>query len=202
MSFTSDTNIVGSRWTGVECVTAKNEELSKHYCITGHKRWAHRPMWSSWTSLQWRHNEYDGVSNHQPHDCIFNRLFRRRWKKMPKLRVTGLCEENSPVTGEFPTQMASNAENVSIWWRHHDNCYSWADTKFKLTGLQLRPLLLTWISNYIHCNSRDPAARCWQRARTLSRPRVRSGNIHCNVWDALTCALSNSTVAPLKFGNG
>ena len=22
-------------------------------------------------------------------------------------------------TGEFPTQMASNAENVSIWWRHH-----------------------------------------------------------------------------------
>ena len=23
------------------------------------------------------------------------------------------------VTGEFPAQMASNAENVSIWWRHH-----------------------------------------------------------------------------------
>ena len=28
-----------------------------------------------------------------------------------KLRVTGLCEGNSPVTGEFPAQMASNAEN-------------------------------------------------------------------------------------------
>ena len=27
---------------------------------------------------------------------------------------------NSPVTGEFPVQRASNAENVSIWWRHHD----------------------------------------------------------------------------------
>ena len=27
---------------------------------------------------------------------------------------------NSPVTGEFPAQMASNAENISIWWRHHD----------------------------------------------------------------------------------
>ena len=27
---------------------------------------------------------------------------------------------NSPVTGEFPAQRASNAENVSIWWRHHD----------------------------------------------------------------------------------
>ena len=27
---------------------------------------------------------------------------------------------NSAGTGEFPAQMASNAENVSIWWRHHD----------------------------------------------------------------------------------
>ena len=25
----------------------------------------------------------------------------------------------SLVTGEFPAQMASNAENVSIWWRGH-----------------------------------------------------------------------------------
>ena len=36
-------------------------------------------------------------------------------------RVTGLCVGNSPVTGEFPAQMASTAENVSIWWRHHDH---------------------------------------------------------------------------------
>ena len=41
-------------------------------------------------------------------------------KKTSKLRVTGLCEGNSPVTGEFPTQMASNAQKASIWWRHHD----------------------------------------------------------------------------------
>ena len=26
---------------------------------------------------------------------------------------------HSPVTGEFPAQMASNAENVCIWRRHH-----------------------------------------------------------------------------------
>ena len=31
----------------------------------------------------------------------------------------GLCEANSPVTGEFQTERASNAENVSIWWRHN-----------------------------------------------------------------------------------
>ena len=43
---------------------------------------------------------------------------RRRSKKTSKVRLTGLCAGNSPVTGEFPTQMASNAEKVSIWWRH------------------------------------------------------------------------------------
>ena len=47
-------------------------------------------------SLQWRHNDHDGVSNHQPHGCLLNRLFRRRSKKTPKLRVTGLCVGNSP----------------------------------------------------------------------------------------------------------
>ena len=40
-------------------------------------------------------------------------------KENIKARVTGLCERNSQVTGEFPAQMASNAENGSIWWRHH-----------------------------------------------------------------------------------
>ena len=29
----------------------------------------------------------------------------------------------SPGTGEFPTQMASNVESVSIWWRHHVEAY-------------------------------------------------------------------------------
>ena len=70
-------------------------------------------------SLQWRHNERYDVSNHQPHDCLLNGLFRRRSKKTSKLRVTGLCAGKSPVTGEFPAQRPSNAETISIWWRHH-----------------------------------------------------------------------------------
>ena len=45
---------------------------------------------------------------------------RSRSKKISKFRVTGLCEGSSPVTGEFPAQRDSNAENISIWWRHHD----------------------------------------------------------------------------------
>ena len=70
-------------------------------------------------SLQWRHNKHDDVSNNQRLDCLLNRLLRSRSKKISKLRETGFCEGNSPFTGEFPTQRASNAENVSIWWRHH-----------------------------------------------------------------------------------
>ena len=66
-----------------------------------------------------RHNERDGVSNHRRLDCLFNHLFRRRSKKISKPRVPGLCEGNPPVTGGFPSQRASNAENVFIWWRHH-----------------------------------------------------------------------------------
>ena len=70
-------------------------------------------------TLRWRQNGRDSVSNHQPHDCLFNRLFRRRSRKTSKLRVTGLCVGKSPG----PAQRASYAENVSIWWRHHGNAY-------------------------------------------------------------------------------
>ena len=83
-------------------------------------QWVNTCPYLSWyTALRWRHNKHHCVSNHQPHDCLLNRLFRCRSKEISKLRVTGLCAGKSPVTGEFPTQRASNAENVSIWWRHH-----------------------------------------------------------------------------------
>ena len=45
-------------------------------------------------------------------------------KYTSKLRVTGLCGGNSPVTDDFPAQWASNAENDSISWRHHDGVKS------------------------------------------------------------------------------
>ena len=82
----------------------------------------------------------DGVSNHQPHDCLLNRSFRRISKKTSKLRVTGLCARNSPVTGEFPAQMVSNVENVSIWWRHY---ISWL---FSFLFTQTLPYCFTGIA--------------------------------------------------------
>ena len=81
-------------------------------CIHWKTRWR-ALQYSIWfiIALQWHPNDNDSVSNHQPHDCLLNRLFRRRSKKTSKFRVT---------VGEFPAQKASNAENVSIWWHHHD----------------------------------------------------------------------------------
>ena len=43
---------------------------------------------------------------------VYSTVYTSRSRKTSKLRITGLCEGNSPVTGEFPAQMASNAENV------------------------------------------------------------------------------------------
>ena len=59
------------------------------------------------------------TSNYQRLDCLLNRLFRHKSKKTSKLHVTDLCDSNQPVTGGFPSQRAGNAEDVSIWWRHH-----------------------------------------------------------------------------------
>ena len=70
-------------------------------------------------ALKWCHNGHDSVSNYQPHDCLLDRLFRFRSKKTSNLRATGLCAGTSPGSGEFHVQMASNAENTSIWWRNH-----------------------------------------------------------------------------------
>ena len=85
--------------------------------------------------LQWRHNESDGVSNHRHIDCLRNRLFRRRSKKRSNLRTTGLCDGNSPVTREFPAERSINAENVSIWWRHHGTRLWWQCLKAMLRSM-------------------------------------------------------------------
>ena len=66
--------------------------------VLGHRKIARLPsdVIRKVMPLQWRHNGRGGVPNHQPHDCLLNRLFRHRPKKTPKLRVTGLCAGNSP----------------------------------------------------------------------------------------------------------
>ena len=79
-------------------------QLNIHWELNASNVWiSHcQLLWDSGTvsgpvkSVQWRHNDHDGVSNHQPHVCLLNRLFRRRSKKTSKLHVTGLCAGNAP----------------------------------------------------------------------------------------------------------
>ena len=115
-------------------------------------------------ALQWRQNERDGVSNHR-----LNWWFRRRSNKTSKLRVTGLCAGNSPVTGEFPAQKASNAENFSIWWRHHDyydNCCFLLQLWCPGAGVLLQAVCgWSWLAFCSVC-ARSPC----KQTRTLRRP--------------------------------
>ena len=78
-------------------------------CLTTTKKQSTRRAHIFGMSLQWRHNELDGISNHRRLGCLLNRLLMRRSKKTSKIRVTRLCGGNSPVNSR-----ASNAENVSI----------------------------------------------------------------------------------------
>ena len=73
-------------------------------------------------SLQWHHNGRDIVSNHQPHhptvySTVYSDADQRKHQSSASLAF--VREIHRGPTDEFPTEMASNAENVSIWWRHH-----------------------------------------------------------------------------------
>ena len=74
------------------------------------------------SSLLWCNNGRDGISNHQPHDCLLNQSFRRGSKKTSKLikvpRQWPLCGE---FTGDrwIPRTNGQWRGNYSIWWRHH-----------------------------------------------------------------------------------
>ena len=50
----------------------------------------------SFQTLQWCHNERDGIWNYQPHDCLLNHLF----KALIKENIKALC--HWPLWGELP----------------------------------------------------------------------------------------------------
>ena len=79
----------------------------------------------AWLSLRWRHNGRDGVSNNQPHDCLLSRLFRRRSKKTPKLRVTGLCAEPVNSPHKWPVTRKMSAFDDVIMGKYVANGTDW-----------------------------------------------------------------------------
>ena len=144
--------------------------------ILSRGQWVNAPL-----ALQWRHNGHDGVSNHQPHDCLPNRLFRRRSKRTSKLRVTGLCAGNSPATGEFPAQRASKAENVSIWWRHHGFPQTMGDR------------MIEW--NYLPATTADGI----QRVRDSYKKPMSAYNIYIYPIHCVVCSISRWFSTALKI---
>ena len=126
-------------------------------------------------TLLWRHNGCDSVSNHQTHDYLLNRLFGCTSKKTSTLRVTGLCVGNSPGTGQYPAQMASNVENVSIWWHHHD------DTILMFIGLWL-----TW-----HCGL--------QYNKRKQNCQTTSGSCGWLIWTRILIAWQNNSFCSVIF---
>ena len=111
-----------------------------HYCRKKlYAKWAGQwvnheycPYRVELSTLHWRYNDHDGVSNHQPHGCLLSRLFRRRSRKTSKLRVTGLWVENSPGPvnsshkGPVTRKMFPFDDVImySIHWPHHVHSFA------------------------------------------------------------------------------
>ena len=120
-------------------------------------------------SLLWRHNGRDGVSNHQPHDSLLDRSCRCRSKKTSKLRVTGLCAWNSPVTGEFPAQMVSNAEKGL-----HLMTSSWVSHRVKVNKNSVKIWKVSLRKIHSRMSSAGSPPSC-STARWVSTPSVQHG---------------------------
>ena len=152
--------------------------------------------------IKWRHNGRDGASNHQTPDCLLSRLIRRRSKKTSQLRVTGLYAGNSLVTGEFPAQMASNAENVSIWLRHHEKitfgistskwqpfCLGLNVSSYHRITIARKQKLRKWhrhddVIKWKHFPRNWPFVRGIRRSRWIPHTKASDAEFWCFLWSA------------------
>ena len=137
-------------------------------------------------SLQWRHNERDCVSNHQPHDCLLKRLFSHRSKKTSKHIK---AQRHWPLWGEFPAQKASNAENASIWWRHHVTgestaiCfqYQYLCTFYFVRGQHANDTTTKPLSCDLYTNSTDQQCLIMWSSGCSWFNGIAEGNMYCAV---------------------
>ena len=143
---------IAHSWLAFQVLNITNKISIHLYIIwyTWYVLYSHWPYHEhEFYSLQWCHNECDGISIHQRLDVFLNRLLKS--KKTSKLCITGLCEGNSSGTSEFPSQRASNIENVSIWWCHHD---WWWPGYTSVMGLEIvcNTLIGCWPVSYQWCS--------------------------------------------------
>ena len=130
------------------------------------------------TTASWRHNGRDGISNHQPHDCLLNRLFRRRSRKHQSSaplafgRWTHRWPVNSPhkwpVTRKiFPiydvimrgwsTHIAKTCWSTSIWYRSDAKVSDWCliDIDPSVSAI--------WIRTWVRAPREDSSTECFSR---------------------------------------
>ena len=171
----------GARSPSCHVFHTPRQAMIKTYIILNYAYGTYRISGFLHCTLQWCHNEHDGVPNCQPHDCSLNRLFKAQIKENSELRVTGLCLGNSPVTGEFPKQRSTKVKNVSVWWHHvllktntfhntniaftgdstgcHDNLWCqqwrqiWPNNKSQFWCLQNKTLVIAFLSLLNGCHS-------------------------------------------------
>ena len=91
-------------------------------------------------TLWWRHNERDGVSNHRRYSTDCSGVDQRK--------KTGLCEGNSPVTGEFPHKGPVTRKCIhfmtSSWKSNETGLSLWKNMShmWRLFHWRLRPVLM------------------------------------------------------------
>ena len=135
----------------------------------------------------------DFIMSAMPYSTIYS---RRRSKKTSKLRVTGLCEMNSPGTGEFPSQRSSNAVNVSIWWRLHEGP----------VRLEVHPCHLDNIMGY----AGSPSSGCWlliqlnrlkpgQNGRRFPDHILKCIFLNENIWSSIKISLKFVFKGPINY---
>ena len=158
-------------------------------------------------ALQWRHNEHGGISNHQPYECLLNRLFRRRSNEIPKLRVTGLCVGNSPVIHwwlvnyphwgpvawkMFPFDDVIMQRYVEMKWNNHrdDPFLQCIQLLHSLSKMYSEDIYARGTETPINSNSNSNSNytstrrrgrvkhRALKRYRTLKQQRVKTPKVH------------------------
>ena len=136
--------------------------------------------------LRWRHNDHDGVSNHLPRGCLLNRLFRS--KKTSKLRVTGLCEGNSPGPVNSPhkgpvTRKMFPFDDVIMTTNNFhslvQDCSNSSALAMELLQSCNKPLILSCI--FLHIKSDNVSGRVWVVTRLIA----------CK-WDKIDLVINNS----------
>ena len=125
--------------------------------------------------------------------CLLNCFFRRRSEKTSKLQVIGFCAGNSPVTGQFPTQRASNAENASIWWCRHVKCVWKIQNQIMATSVMEQRVICISMSFMVGI----ALLRYWELCDNSAVGLHPIWKLHISKWVVIACCLISTIEIPI-----